>query len=99
MALVSPAAAHDYYVHPYKVLSEDPHISFNENGPAVDWNQPCNTESLLKQIYEASDIHVVKSRFLRGVSRIIQAKVSGRKVDIFDRLDVQEPFCPDISDE
>ena len=93
MPLVSPAAAHDYYV------SEDPRISFNENGPVVDWNQPCNTESLLKQIYNASDIHVVKSRFLRGDIRIIQAKVSGRKVDIFDRLDVQEPFCPEISDE
>ena len=72
MALVLSDAEHDCYVHPYKVLSENPHISFNENGPVVDWNQPCNTESLVKQIYEASVIHVVKSRFLRGVSRIIQ---------------------------
>ena len=96
MAIVSSAAAQDYFLSPYTVLAGDPFRGFGDNGlNKIDWSNIITPESLLKQTYDASGIHIVQSKYLRSVKRIIVKKKQGDVViDGYHGGDNKE-FCPD----
>ena len=96
MAIISPAAAQEYFLNPYQALAVDPYRGFGKSGKnKIDWDKVSNTEGLLKSLYEASDIHIIQSEYLRGVNRIVLKKEGNELIDAFHHADNTAAFCPD----
>lgn len=99
LAIVTPAAAEDYFLNPYKLIKEDPYAKFGARGNEVDWKRVINPESLLRNVYEASDIKIIKSKYIRGVDRIVMKRKVTEMIDAFHFMDETQPFCPEIDED
>lgn len=95
MAIVSPAAAQEYFWNPLEVMAH-PYRGFGENGMNhVDWSTIWTPESLLKQVYVSSGMHIIQSKFLRSVRRIvIKEKIGEKIIDGYHPGD-WKAFCPE----
>jgi len=94
MAMVSPAAAQDFFLAPYQVLAVDPYQGFGETGTPLNWKRVIGPEKILKNLYEASDIRIIQSKYVRGVMRIIRRDNGNEFVDDFHHSDTKKSFCP-----
>jgi len=99
LAIVTPAAAEDYFLNPYKLIKEDPYAKFGARGNEVDWKRVINPESLLRNVYEASDIKIIQSKYIRGVDRIVMKRKGTEMIDAFHFMDETQPFCPEIDED
>ena len=93
MAMVSKYAAEDFFYSPYQLFLE-PDKRFGEKGNQVDWSRTVGTEAILQRVYEANDIRIVKSKYIRGVDRIIMEQKGDEYVDRFHWAD-NKGFCPE----